>query len=290
MYDDLNDDEYFQRDLEDYSNLQDIIDDMDKEFEYDNNISGKSTEQSENKEIQIPEMGENNKFNMIITYYDDSSNEKEIVVVENQNNSKPDSTKETKTNSEKKFNDNLLSDDNTRRRTKHLVLESTMNFTNGKIRESYNNKIGKGICLKQLIALNQKQKSSPNIDFNKEFLYKTIGEIMSDKISSKFTNFLPDHNKKLIQRLLNDEDVNKRTYFTKLFNLTFLQCLEHYRGTKTIPELKGMKVFADDIKDGKIEENYIDNLEYYLNDYESIIQNKKSRKSKKMKMMNIEHI
>ena len=276
MYDDLNDDEYFQRDFEDYSNLKDIIDDMDKEFEYDNNISGKSTEQSENKEIQIPEMGENNKFDMIITYYDDSSNEKEIVVVKNENNSKPDSTKETKTNSEKKFNENLLSDDNTRRKIKHLVLDSTMNFTNGKISESYNNKIGKGICLKQLISLNQKQKSSSNIDFNKEFLYKTIGEIMSDKISSKFTNFLPDH--------------NKRTYFTKLFNLTFLQCLEHYRGTKTYPELIGMKVLTDDIKDGKIEENYVDNLEYYLNDYERIIQNKKSRKSKKMKMMNNESI
>lgn len=290
MYDDLNDDEYFQRDYEDYSNLQEIIDDMDKEFECNNNISGKSTEQSENKEIQIPEMDENNKFDMIITYYDDSFNEKEIVVVKNENISKPDSTKETKTNFEKTFNENLLSDDNTRRRIKHLVLDSTMNFTNGKISESYNNKIGKGICLKQLISLNQKQKSSPNIDFNKEFLYKTIGEIMSDKISSKFTNFLPDHNKKLIQKLLNVDYVNKRTYFTKLFNLTFLQCLEHYRGTKTYPELIGMKVFEDDIKDGKIEENYVDNLKYYLNNYERIIQNKKSRKSKKMKMMNNENI
>ena len=61
--------------------------------------------------------------------------------------------------------------------------------------------------------------------------------------------------------------------------LTFIQCLRHYIGTEYHYELKGMRIFENEINldDG----NYVRNLEYYLKNYECIINNKKSRKSKK---------
>ena len=276
MYQDFDDD-YYMKEIRENN---EFIYEMEKYIDYNGNLSGKSTEENDYVEQQIPEMGENNKFNMIVTYYDDLSNEKESIVVYNEENVNTSSMKFEKTTCEKTFNENLLSDQNLRRKCKHMTIDSTFDLVNKKISESYKNKIGKGICKKQLIALNQKQKSSANTDFNKEFLNKTIGEIFSDKISSKYSNFLPDHNKKLIQSLLNNEDENNRNYFTKLFNFTFLQCLEHYRGTKFYPELKEMKTFTDDIKELK-EEDYIKSLEYYLKNYEIIIQNKKPRKSKK---------
>ena len=58
---------------------------------------------------------------------------------------------------------------------------------------------------------------------------KTLEEIFSDKISGRYTNYPPDHNKKLIQSLLNETDENKKIYFQKIFGLTFIDCLKHFR-------------------------------------------------------------
>ena len=293
-YSGYNEDEYF----EEGSNIKDLLNDMDQ-FEYSGNLSGKSTEHDEfnevmmqkknenknEKEENIPKMDEKNKFDMVITSYDESSNKKEVDTVGVEEKSNTFLSENTKTVKEKTIlNGNICSDDNLRRKCKHLILNSLLIFINNKIKELYNNRIGRGICIKQLQALNQKTKSTPNINYNKELIIKTIGEIFSDKISGRFSNFMPDHNQRLIQKLLNEENIDIRNYFTQIFNLTFFQCLEHYRGTKNYSELKEMKVFADDIKDFGEEENYIINLQYYLNNFENIINNKRSRKSKKMLM------
>ena len=185
----------------------------------------------------------------------------------------------TKSINENNSFNNKYKDDNIRRKCKHLVLDSIYDFINNKIIELYNNNIGKGIFKKQLQPLNKKQKSESNIKFNQEFLNRTIGEIFSDDISGRISNYPKDFNKQLIDSLLNEDDLYKKNYFNNLFNLTFIQCLRHYIGTEYHYELKGMRIFENEINldDG----NYVRNLEYYLKNYECIINNKKSRKSKK---------
>ena len=99
---------------------------------------------------------------------------------------------------------NKFSDDNLRRKIKHIVLENTRKFINHKIEEMYEKK-GKGILMKQLLIINQSQIFNATIGFNKSFLYKPLGEIFSDKISSRYTSYLPIHNSRLINELINDK-------------------------------------------------------------------------------------
>ena len=186
----------------------------------------------------------------------------------------------------RKIDHNKYSDDNLRRKCKHLVIKNALKFINYKILIFYNGKIGKGIFKKELQTLNQSQKKNSTVNFNKIFLNKTLGEIFSENISGKFTIFPPHHNRLLIEKLMNEEDEEKRIFFNKLFNLTFIQCLKHFRGEDKIDILDGLKCF-EDIKNEIIEcyeddgLDYYYNLYYYLNNFEEIINNKKSRKSRK---------
>ena len=174
-------------------------------------------------------------------------------------------------------------DDNVRRKCKHLIIDSIREFINQKINIIYDGKIGKNIFKKEILVLNNRQKVDSTINYNKNFLKKTIGEIFSDNISSRFTNYPPDHNKMVIKSLLNEEDENKKNYFNKLFNLTFLQCLKHFRGEEFIEEIKGLKCLKEIIQESNYEKEYIELLIYYFTNFEKIIYNKKARLSKKKK-------
>ena len=166
------------------------------------------------------------------------------------------------------------------RKCKRFFLRSVFLFINNKIIEYKNGNIGKRIVINQLQKLKKKQISNTKIEFNKELLNKKIKEIFSDEISPKYSNYHLDHNKHLIQSLINENDINPKNYFTKLFNLTFFQCLEHYRGSKNYEELNGMKLFNEEIFN---EDEDVENLDIVLNNFEKILQNKKSRKPKESK-------
>ena len=171
--------------------------------------------------------------------------------------------------------------DNTIRKIKHITLENVRNLINEKIKEIYNNNIGLGISLKQLLTINQSQKVDATIDFNKQFIDKKLYEIFSDKISTRFTSYPGDFNKNLIKNLMNEKDLNKREYFQKLFNLSFFDCLSHFRGSKNIKELTGLKSFSEYINENENDEDYKKQLDYYVNNFETILQNKRSRKRRK---------
>jgi len=172
------------------------------------------------------------------------------------------------------------SDDNLRRKCKHIVLKDLILFLNNIIKSIYKNNIGIGINFKQLLTINQRQISDATIQFNKDFLSKTIGDIFSDNISTRYTNYPISHNKNLIFYLTNQRDENKRQYFRKLFSLTFLDCLKHFRGSQYIEELDGLKGF-DTIKSTfKDEPEYLNSLNYYIMYFEQIISRKRTRKSR----------
>ena len=150
---------------------------------------------------------------------------------------------------------------------------------------AYNNNIGYGYFKKQLLTLNKEQKSNATIKYNQEFLNKSLGDIFSDDISSKYSNYNLKHNKLLIKELISEKNQEKRIIFQNLFSLNFLQCLKHFTGQEFIKELEDMKLF-DEIKnklntDNDDSENYKKTLENYINNYEDITKRKKPRKSRK---------
>ena len=175
---------------------------------------------------------------------------------------------------------NKFSDDNLRKKIKYLVLNSTMKYINITIEKIYKGNIGNNIFKKKLLTINKDQISNAKIEFNQNFLYKNLGDIFSDPISSKFTNYSSNHNELLIKSLKNEKDKNKQNFFNKIFNLTFLQCLEHFRGTVSLDILNGIVCF-DKIKENYADEiEYLHLLEYYINNYEKIIMRKKPRISR----------
>ena len=188
-------------------------------------------------------------------------------------------------NEGKKIKHDKYTDDNLRKKCKHLVLNYLMIFINKKIYSLYQGNIGNNIYRKELLTLNKSQKSESNLIYERVFLNKKISDILSDNISSRYTNYPPDHNKLLIERLRTDEDEYKRVYFNKLFDLTFKECLGYFIGKNSIEELEGIQIF-DSIKDTLGEEEYTNLIKYYLENYEKIINNKNPRKHKKSQQSN----
>ena len=179
---------------------------------------------------------------------------------------------------------NKFSDDNIIRKVKNAILQNTRIFINSKIKTIYEYKNNKFSKRKELLKMKKSQPISSRVDYNKNFLEKNLGEIFSDNISSKYIQYPSSHNKKLIESLINDEDEQKKKIFNEIFNLTFLDCLNHFRGRKIIEELEGLNNLEDYIKRAKIikDKEYCTIFKYFVNNFQKIIMDKKSRiKNKK---------
>ena len=181
--------------------------------------------------------------------------------------------------SDKKTHDKF-SDDNMRKKCKNIVLKYILEFINRKIREKYFGKIGQGKFKKELKILKQEEKVNSTVDSDKLFLNKSIKEIFSENISPRFSNYPPTHNKIIIESLINEEDEDKKIYFSSLFNITFLDCLKYFRGDNIIKELDGFIKFSSLEEKIKNEhgKSYVDLMLYYLKGFQEIINNKKPRK------------
>ena len=159
------------------------------------------------------------------------------------------------------------------KRISTFVLNLLKDFINQKLIKIYKN-IGNGINIKKLIV-NEKTKEKDNIEYYRKFMNKTIGEIFSCEISKKYTNFDLNKNKTLIEELIDEKDLNKKIYFEKLFNLSFLDCLEHIMEQKNIDVLKGIKPFSEfknnpvELRKMKLDPNDGD----YLATFEDVLKN-----------------
>ena len=156
-----------------------------------------------------------------------------------------------------------------RKKLKRLVLKYAFIFIKGKIKFKYDDlkKIGSG------------QIKNISIEFEKEFLYKTLGEIFSDPISNKHTTI---QNKKNFNKDKIDRLRKKDPELEKIFDVKFIQCLNHFMGIKKLDELNGMKIF-DEIKtsEKKIDKMEENNLKFISIDYEERILKSKLRKMNK---------
>ena len=156
-----------------------------------------------------------------------------------------------------------------RKKLKRLVLKYAFIFIKGKIKFKYDDlkKIGSG------------QIKNISIEFEKEFLYKTLGEIFSAPISNKYTTI---HNKENFNKDKIDRLRKKDPELEKIFDVKFIQCLNHFMGIKKLDELNGMKIF-DEIKtsEKKIDKMEENNLKFISIDYEERILKAKLRKMNK---------
>ncbi len=113
-------------------------------------------------------------------------------------------------------------------------------------------------------------------------------EIFSGDISARFYNFPRNYNKIMIESLIEDINEERRQFFIKLFNTTFIDCLRYFREDKEalkIGELNGLKKISS-IKEELIMEHgtdYFEIFKNYLQNFEDIINNKRARKRKKKK-------
>ena len=164
--------------------------------------------------------------------------------------------------------------DNEIKKGRNILLNSIFRFVNKKIRIIFNNDIGKGISIKQFVKISKKELNHSNVEFDKNYLNTKLKEIFSGDISGKFTNFLINKNQKLLQNLI------KIDYFKELFELTFLQCIEHINGTKFIPLLEGFETLDEILlnEEEKLKENDIENYKYIIENYKQCVENKFSRK------------
>lgn len=174
---------------------------------------------------------------------------------------------------------NKYSNDNLYRKVKSNLLNILYEFINSKIKEEYKYISEYNLKENILRKIEHKQVVNSNITFNQNFLSTTLRKIFSVEISHKYKCDY-HHNENLINYLL-DEHNEKREKFASLFDLTFLDCINHFRGTKYFQELNGMMTYGE-FKEKYMDDNdYIKSMDYIVNNYEFIIMNKKSRKSKK---------
>ena len=175
---------------------------------------------------------------------------------------------------------NKYSEDNLIRKIKSFVISYLSNFINSFICRIYGN-IGEGIFRKELKKMNQNQIIDTKN--NKEFLCKTLKDIFSEDISRKYNNYPKEHNRNLIQKLLNEEDEDKREKFKNLFSLTFLDCLKHIRGSKYLKELEGLESYDNMFKQFENDKEYLALLNHCIFNFEIIIMRKRKRKINKKK-------
>ena len=188
-----------------------------------------------------------------------------------------------KKNSSETGKHNKYSGDNLFRKCKGVILNSLYILINNLIAENYKNDSDYNQKTKKLLKINQQQIINSDVKFNKEFMKKKLKDIFSDKVTLRCSRYSEDHNKNLIISLLTEKDNKKKKLFEKIFNLTFLECLNHFRGTKPIKELEDLIKYDDVCKNFEEDEDYLYSFKFYIDNYEKIMDKKKSRKKKSEK-------
>lgn len=170
--------------------------------------------------------------------------------------------------------------DNIRKKCKNIIIKSLSTFINDKIKVLYKNDLGYGDLEKSLKLLKDDKKADNG--YFCEFVNKKLKDIFSQEISSRFCNYSSDHNKKVIESLVNEGDEEKRNYFNNLFNITFMDCLKYFREEKEIKEieeLKGLERLSS-VKEKLLkenEENYVNYFVYFIENFEKFINSKKKK-------------
>jgi len=128
------------------------------------------------------------------------------------------------------------------------------------------------------LQINQEIIIQNNVSENLDLLKKTLREIFSGSVSKKVKNYGLDHNQLLIQKI---KESKGKARTNKILDMTFLQCLEHFRKSKMYEELSGLELQYDNMieeMNEKHEKEYMDNFVECLNNYEALYRQKRPKK------------
>jgi len=139
--------------------------------------------------------------------------------------------------------------DTLRKNIKRKVLKYSMKFIN----ENITNK------KYRIKKIEPNQVENVKVDFEQIFMYKTLGDIFSAKVSSKYTSITDpeNYNKNRIQKLRSSNEKLRN-----IFDITFIVCLEHFFCKSNKEELNGMKTCEDEDISYKNKEEQKDIINY----------------------------
>ena len=283
---------------------------LDNSFDENSNMIFDSEDQNKMDDFNFENDFEKMKENTGFIEFDNNSKKNEIITINNK--STVISTKKEKIFSinkikkinkklgRKKLTDNketkVLHDkysfDNTVRKIKAKLFNAILAILNKSLEQEENNnntqqrkrkiKVRNGCFLK----IEQKTIINTNIKDNLELLNTTLKKIFSRDVGKKVAKYSihgENYNKNLIKKI---EENNKKYKNTNdILNMTFFQCLEHFRKSEYYEELSGLELEYDNIINEMKkteEEDYVGSFEAYLNTYEEIYKNKRP-KNKKVK-------
>lgn len=171
--------------------------------------------------------------------------------------------------------------DNMTRKFKNKFINSLISYTNGQIKpiEIENEKKKKKSVKMFLLKINQKIVKDINVITNQRLLNTKLIDLFSDDISTKMVNYGPDYNRKVIAQLKENEE--KQTKVLSILDKTFLECLEHFRGSKYYEELAGLEKEYDNVinalkEDGE-NEDYLKVFKDFIGRFEVYYLTKKAR-------------
>ena len=186
-------------------------------------------------------------------------------------------------------NHNKKSFDNLLRRLKHSLLKGLIIFINIKIKETHEDD-KKQLPPPKILTLNQKDANNSSIAFNKKFIYKSIKEIFSSKLTTKYKSKKDDleiYNKDLIKKLLSEKDIEKRNIFESILNVKFIDVVNYIIGKRNdLTQLYGLKLTDNLLEDMSIDEEYSEILFDTMKNLEKILNEKKSRNRSKKNEFN----
>ena len=270
MYNNLNNFDSSPNSLKDL-NLLNSSDDSDIFFG-NNTTNHNLSESNTNACTSLNLVSEFTNKELIILLGNNENTKVNFLNVDNQ----PDNSNNSKNIGRKRKNDetegkhNKFSKDITLVKIKTLIINQLHKFINRKIEIILGNDVGEGLVKKTLMKLNGKQNSNANIEFNRNFLNKTLQDIFSENVTSRISLHAKENNKIIIDGLINDKNEKISNYFKGLFNLTFFDCLKYFRGENiSIEYLKGLSRFSDyKRKNEEKDKDYIDHLSTFLQNYE----------------------
>ena len=181
-------------------------------------------------------------------------------------------------------NHNNKTFDNLFKKIKHNLLEIVRVFLNNKIKDVY--KDDEELSSIEILKLDQTQSDNSTIAFNKIFIYKTLREIFSAKITTKYKtkkDNLEFYNKEMFNKLLNGKDIEKRNFFESILNLKFIDIVDYIVGKRNdLIQLYELSLPTALLEVISIDKDYSDILYDTMKNLEKILNEKKSRKRKKM--------
>lgn len=168
--------------------------------------------------------------------------------------------------------------DNIERKVKVNFYESIIDYANELIKE-FQSQNGNGTyCL--LNDIDSKIKKQSSQKENLKLLENTVRDMLSANISSKFSTFSPNYNKKVIDKIYRD---GKATEVISFLNTKVLLLYNQFiNDDKKNGKFKTLEYHIESLKE-KDDENYLKKFVLTAKNFEKNMRNKKPREKKKKK-------